>query len=148
MTPTDRRCFNPADGQPRPPRLYMTREHVDEALRRAATARAAWGASSFADRAAVLREAARLLRAERAALASLITLEMGKPIVEAESEIDKSAWNCEYVAEERADVAGRPGRGPPRRHPVTWRTGPWARFWLSCPGIFRCGRSSAAPYRH
>lgn len=94
-----RQCFNPANGQPRSTRPYITAEGIEEALVRADAARTEWGAASFADRAAVLREAARLLREQRAELSRTITLEMGKPIVEAEGEIDKSAWNCEYVAE-------------------------------------------------
>lgn len=95
---TDRRSFNPVDGLPRQAPAFMSRGDAQEALRRADQATRPWAAASFSERAAVLRETARLLRAERAALAQLITLEMGKPIVEAEGEIDKSAWNCEYVA--------------------------------------------------
>jgi acyl-CoA reductase-like NAD-dependent aldehyde dehydrogenase len=96
---TERQCFNPASGQIRAARPYMTAREAEAALARAEAARMGWSASSFADRAAVLREAARLLRQERASLAETITLEMGKPIAEAEAEIEKSAWNCEYVAQ-------------------------------------------------
>ena len=96
---TDRQCFNPASGQPRATHPYMTARDLETALARAEAARRQWSAASFADRAGVLLEAARLLRKERTGLAETITLEMGKPIAEAEAEIDKSAWNCEYVAQ-------------------------------------------------
>ena len=96
---TDRRCFDPTDGRPRPSPDLMTRRDIEDVLIRAERAAGPWGAAGFSERAQVLREVARLLRAERTGLAQLITLEMGKPIVEAEGEIDKSAWNCEYVAE-------------------------------------------------
>lgn len=96
---TGPRCFNPASGEPLAASPYMTARDVEAALASAEAARRGWAAASFADRAAVLREAARLLRESRAGLAEAITLEMGKPISEAEPEIDKSAWNCEYVAQ-------------------------------------------------
>lgn len=98
----DRHCFNPADGQPRATRPYLTTDAVEETLVRAKAANREWSAASYSDRGAVLREAARLLRLERPKLAETITLEMGKPIAEAEAEIDKSVWNCEYVAENAA----------------------------------------------
>jgi acyl-CoA reductase-like NAD-dependent aldehyde dehydrogenase len=95
----DRRCFNPADGQPRATRPYLAANDVEDALVRAEAARGSWGRAALSERAAVLRQAAALLREDRVVLSQSITLEMGKPITEAEGEIDKSAWNCEYVAE-------------------------------------------------
>jgi acyl-CoA reductase-like NAD-dependent aldehyde dehydrogenase len=95
-----RHCFNPADGQPRATRPFLSGQEVENALTRAEAARRPWGRASLGERAAVLREAARLLREDRAPLSQSITLEMGKPITEAEGEIDKSAWNCEYVADQ------------------------------------------------
>ena len=71
-------------------------------LEEAYDAAARWRATAFADRAALLRRAAEVLRAGAGRYASLITAEMGKPIVEAEAEIEKCAWNCDYYAEHAA----------------------------------------------
>ncbi|HZU06729.1 MAG TPA: NAD-dependent succinate-semialdehyde dehydrogenase [Chloroflexota bacterium] len=80
----------------------FTPAQIDAALAQAATAFQEWRRASFAERAALLRRAAERLRAEKARYAGLITDEMGKPIVEAEAEIEKCAWNCEYYAENGA----------------------------------------------
>src|SRR5262249_51140079 len=58
-----------------------------------------WRTRPFTERAACMREAARLLRARRAELARTMTLEMGKPITQGEAEADKCAWVCDYYAE-------------------------------------------------
>ena len=42
------------------------------------------------------------LRREREALARLVTAEMGKPLTEAEAEVDKCALSCEYFAHQAA----------------------------------------------
>ncbi len=76
-----------------------TPQQIDQALELAHRQFEAWRASSFGQRAAVLQAAARALRADKARWAGLITAEMGKPIVEAEAEIEKCAWNCDYYAE-------------------------------------------------
>ncbi|MEX2119575.1 MAG: NAD-dependent succinate-semialdehyde dehydrogenase [Pirellulales bacterium] len=78
-------------------------EHVDEAvderLRRAEQAFAAWRRTSFDERAELMTGVARLLRKQRPVYARLMTDEMGKPITAAEAEIDKCAWNCEFYAQ-------------------------------------------------
>ncbi|MEY2855089.1 MAG: hypothetical protein RL030_2221 [Pseudomonadota bacterium] len=58
-----------------------------------------WSRTPVRERAKVMQAIGQALRRERAALARLITLEMGKPITEAEAEVDKSAWACEHVAD-------------------------------------------------
>jgi succinate-semialdehyde dehydrogenase/glutarate-semialdehyde dehydrogenase len=72
---------------------------IDAALQQAHDAQRQWRLTSFGDRAAVLQATARILRGQKQRWASLATLEMGKPIVEAEAEIEKCAWNCDFYAE-------------------------------------------------
>lgn len=89
---------SPMTGEAVPAPAYQHEAEVDNLLHNATTAAEGWRTASFAQRARVLNAAATLLRQDKAALARAITLEMGKPILEAEAEIEKSAWNCEYVA--------------------------------------------------
>ncbi|MCA1184853.1 MULTISPECIES: NAD-dependent succinate-semialdehyde dehydrogenase [unclassified Saccharopolyspora] len=84
---------------------------VDAALAAAATAQRAWRRTPLAERTALLREIARVLRAGRERYARLITTEMGKPIAEAAAEVDKCALTCEHYAEHAAELlADRPVR--------------------------------------
>ncbi|GAB4295179.1 MAG: NAD-dependent succinate-semialdehyde dehydrogenase [Thiohalomonadaceae bacterium] len=72
---------------------------IEQALAEAARAAPAWAATPLAERCALMRRAAALLRERREALARTITLEMGKLRREALAEVDKSALGCEYYAE-------------------------------------------------
>jgi succinate-semialdehyde dehydrogenase/glutarate-semialdehyde dehydrogenase len=79
---------------------------VDQALQQAFDAQRRWRTTSFGDRAAALQATARVLRQQKARWAELLTAEMGKPIVEAEAEIDKCAWNCDFYAEHASEFLG------------------------------------------
>src|SRR5262249_42155173 len=72
---------------------------VEEALATASQAYRRWRTTSVTKRAGLLQQAATYLRAHKARLAGLITAEMGKPITEAEAEVEKCAWNCVFYAE-------------------------------------------------
>jgi succinate-semialdehyde dehydrogenase / glutarate-semialdehyde dehydrogenase len=93
---------NPATGEESPAPAVHTNAEVDALLEATHAASRAWGNQPIPVRASVLKAAAALLRQEREQLARTITLEMGKPLAESLAEIDKSAWNCEYVAEQAA----------------------------------------------
>jgi succinate-semialdehyde dehydrogenase / glutarate-semialdehyde dehydrogenase len=93
------RSVNPATGQELASYPEHTAEELDQALAAADAAQRAWAMTSFAERRRCLEAAARLLREGRDGYARLITREMGKPIAEAEAELDKCAWNCEFYAE-------------------------------------------------
>jgi len=77
----------------------MSTQEVDSALQQVHEAFPRWRKTSFEERSAGLRAVARVLREDKAHWAGLITAEMGKPIVEAEAEIEKCAWNCDFYAE-------------------------------------------------
>jgi len=72
---------------------------VDAALTAAADAQQAWRLVPVEERVQVLRNTAKVLREGKAEYARIITLEMGKPITEAEAEIEKCAATAEYYAE-------------------------------------------------
>ena len=74
-------------------------QQVESAVAEAAAANTAWQATTFAERARLLRHAAAELRKNNARYASIITLEMGKIAKEARSEIEKCASGCDFYAE-------------------------------------------------
>ncbi|MBZ5496704.1 MAG: NAD-dependent succinate-semialdehyde dehydrogenase [Acidobacteriia bacterium] len=76
-----------------------SKEDIDQALQDASQSFRSWRRTPFEERAALMRRAAAGLRGHGARLAALMTAEMGKPIVEAEAEVEKCAWNCDYYAE-------------------------------------------------
>ncbi|QDG88176.1 NAD-dependent succinate-semialdehyde dehydrogenase [Pseudarthrobacter sp. NIBRBAC000502770] len=81
--------------------LHSSRE-VDAALSDAAKAQSEWRNSEPAKRSQLLRSIASVLRADAARYAGLITEEMGKPITEAQAEIEKCAVTLDYYAENAA----------------------------------------------
>jgi succinate-semialdehyde dehydrogenase/glutarate-semialdehyde dehydrogenase len=76
---------------------------VDAAVDEVAAAQRAWRAMSVEQRAEPMRRAAALLRQRADRYGALLTAEMGKPIVEAEAEVNKSALACEHYAENAAE---------------------------------------------
>jgi succinate-semialdehyde dehydrogenase/glutarate-semialdehyde dehydrogenase len=90
---------NPTDGSLIREHAEAADDEVASALRGAARAFEAWRRTTFAERGAVLRRAAALLRERRSDLARLMALEMGKPVVQGRAEADKCAWVCEHYAD-------------------------------------------------
>ena len=90
--------INPATGESAGRFDSHTPHQVNDKLVKAVHAQEAWKRRPVAERAALLTALAAQLRKERAHYAGLITLEMGKPIVEAEAEIEKCAWTCDFYA--------------------------------------------------
>jgi succinate-semialdehyde dehydrogenase/glutarate-semialdehyde dehydrogenase len=73
-------------------------EEVDDAIRDVVEAQKRWQCTSFDERAALLQGLARALRAQGEELARLATREMGKPLREARTEIEKCAMVLEFYA--------------------------------------------------
>lgn len=59
-----------------------------------------WREWTYAQRAEVMLNAAKILKRNVEKYARTISLEMGKPINEARGEVNKCAWVCEYYAEQ------------------------------------------------
>jgi acyl-CoA reductase-like NAD-dependent aldehyde dehydrogenase len=91
--------INPATEE----RLASFEEHtwdqVDAALQRAYDLRYSWRDTDFDTRAARFTALASYLRDNKERLAELLTAEMGKPIVEAEAEVEKCATTADWFAE-------------------------------------------------
>ncbi|HEX7733447.1 MAG TPA: NAD-dependent succinate-semialdehyde dehydrogenase [Ktedonobacteraceae bacterium] len=91
--------INPATGEVLETFELYSQEQIDEILDQARRAFLSWRKTTFARRAEHLRRVARYLREHKTELGRLSVLEMGKSLVEAEAEMEKSAWGCEYYAE-------------------------------------------------
>jgi len=58
-----------------------------------------WKETSYSIKSNLLKKTAAILRNNKQRYSRLMALEMGKPIVQSEAEIEKCAWVCEYYAE-------------------------------------------------
>ncbi|MGH7545018.1 MAG: aldehyde dehydrogenase family protein [Gemmatimonadota bacterium] len=93
---------NPATGEMLERFAETPEAEIERTLESAASAFLDWSRRPLAERAKPVRAAVRLLRERRARYARAMTLEMGKPIVRAEAEVEKCAWVCEDYAERAA----------------------------------------------
>jgi len=90
---------NPATGEALEIYEETTPRELEQILARAHAVFLEWRTVPIADRAHRMRKAAELLRMRQTQYARTMTLEMGKPIVQAEAEVEKCASVCDYYAE-------------------------------------------------
>ncbi|HKX02565.1 MAG TPA: NAD-dependent succinate-semialdehyde dehydrogenase [Methylomirabilota bacterium] len=90
---------NPATGEVLETLEPTSPAQIDTILARAHAAFTEWRGEPFARRSALMRAAARELRARKDEYALTMTREMGKPIVQSEAEVEKCAGTCDYYAE-------------------------------------------------
>jgi succinate-semialdehyde dehydrogenase/glutarate-semialdehyde dehydrogenase len=91
--------IDPSTGQALADYAIHSHADIDAKLERAAATFRSWRNTPFEARAGLLRAVATELRARKLELATLATREMGKTLVEAEAEVEKSALGCDYYAE-------------------------------------------------
>lgn len=89
---------NPATGEPIAAYAGFDADAIELAVERAAAAGRSWRPVPARERAARAARLAVTLRERKEHLAGLIVAEMGKPVAEAEGEIEKSAATAEYYA--------------------------------------------------
>ena len=92
-------AVNPATGETLEAYSEMSGEEVEEILQAAHRAQRSWRITGFPERGRKLVRAAEILRERSEEFSRIMTREMGKPLKEARSEVEKCAWVCEYYAE-------------------------------------------------
>jgi succinate-semialdehyde dehydrogenase/glutarate-semialdehyde dehydrogenase len=76
-----------------------TEEELDTILDKSSTAFEKWCREPLSKRVELLKRAGQVLRDNVDEYAQMITAEMGKPISESKSEVNKCAWVCDYYAD-------------------------------------------------
>ncbi|QOH70644.1 NAD-dependent succinate-semialdehyde dehydrogenase [Pseudomonas putida] len=105
---------NPANGEILGTFAHANRVDLDEALHAAQAGFKAWQAISVFERSKIMRRAAGLMRERAEAIATLITIEEGKPLPEARMEVNGAADLVDWFAEEARRTYGQliPARAP------------------------------------
>ena len=108
---------NPADGEVIATLAEMGPKETEAAIDAAYQAQKAWAAKTGKERAVVLRKLYDLMVANVDDLATILTIEMGKPLAEAKGEILYGASYVEWFGEEAKRVYGDviPGHQPDKR---------------------------------
>ncbi|WP_028979590.1 NAD-dependent succinate-semialdehyde dehydrogenase [Sporocytophaga myxococcoides] len=93
------KSVNPFSGQLLKEYESYSDDKINEVLAFSEKAFKVWKGYSFEKRSSLFNKIAGKLREKKGYLSALMTSEMGKPIKEAEAEVEKCAWVCEYYAE-------------------------------------------------
>lgn len=93
------KSINPYNGAQVGLYTALTQEALVEKLNRSQVAFESWRKVPLTERCKFIKKAGQVLRDNVEAYAKMITLEMGKPISESRSEVNKCAWVCDYYAE-------------------------------------------------
>ena len=128
------RTINPATGELVKEFPEPSAADIDVALDAATRGFEQWRRVPIADRAALMQKAAAYLEEHATRLATLMALEMGKPIAEGEAEAKKCAWVCRYYAENAEAFLAPDPRGERRGRRRSSGTTRWARSSRSCRG--------------
>jgi succinate-semialdehyde dehydrogenase/glutarate-semialdehyde dehydrogenase len=98
--------LNPADGKPIASVPLLGPDEARTAILSASRALPGWRHTTALERSRLLRKWFELVRDHREDLATLITLENGKPLAEARAEVDYGAAYIEWFAEEAKRIDG------------------------------------------
>jgi len=97
------KTINPATGEELSRFPFLSPDDLRMHLEHAQQAFASWRTTPLEKRREAIGQIADLLLIEKATLSKTMTTEMGKPLVQAEGEIEKCAWLCRFYAQNAAD---------------------------------------------
>jgi succinate-semialdehyde dehydrogenase/glutarate-semialdehyde dehydrogenase len=140
---------NPATGEVVAEYESHDADDVEARVSRAAETFEAWRDRPMTERRERLSAAAEVLRENTDEYAETITTEMGKPVGQARSEVEKCAWVCEHYAERAGEylqdevLASEPGvRAKVSFEPLgpvlavmPWNFPFWQVFRFAAPGL-------------
>jgi succinate-semialdehyde dehydrogenase/glutarate-semialdehyde dehydrogenase len=151
-------AINPATGETLATYKEMPLDEVRNIIDKAHKAYLDWRRTSFRSRAALMRQAAQLLRSNAAEYAHLMAEEMGKPVRSGTAEVQKCALGCDYYAENAERFLGpEVVRTKARKSFVTfqplgvvlavmpWNFPFWQVFRFAAPGLMA---GNAAVLKH
>ena len=95
--------INPATGEVLKEYQQHSPQQVEKALIAAQKAFDSWRQLSYKERGAILKAAAKKVRGRAEALATLATREMGKPIAQSRTEVEKCAFTLDFYADNGAE---------------------------------------------
>ncbi|MFK8036917.1 MAG: NAD-dependent succinate-semialdehyde dehydrogenase [Crocinitomicaceae bacterium] len=93
------KSINPYNNQTVATFNSLTSDELNTKLEKSKTAYEKWRKVPLTDRTNLMVKAGQVLRDNLEEYALMITLEMGKPISESRTEVNKCAWVCDYYAE-------------------------------------------------
>ena len=93
------KSINPATEEVIKSYKIMESSEVNSVINSVSDAFKKWRKTDFSLRSKLMQKAADVLRDQKEEYSKLMTEEMGKPINQSRAEVEKSAWVCEYYAE-------------------------------------------------
>lgn len=93
------KSINPYTGETIKEYQEMSLEEIDQIIQKAQETFLKWRKVSFEDKSELMKKAAKVLRENSKKYGKIMAEEMGKPIKDGISEINKCAWVCEYYAD-------------------------------------------------
>lgn len=96
------KTVNPYDGKEIAIYREFSESEIFAKVEKADSAFKSWRKVPVEERANLIAKAGQVLRENVEEYARMITLEMGKPIIEARGEVNKCAWVCDFYAENSA----------------------------------------------
>ena len=141
-------AINPATGETIATYDEMSPEQLELTVGQVHEAFLHWRQTDFSKRATMMNNAAKVLREQKETYARIMTVEMGKPIKDARSEVEKCSWVCEYFAEnserflQRDEIETDAGRNYVTFQPLgvvlavmPWNYPFWQVFRFAAPGL-------------
>ncbi|MGE5680148.1 MAG: NAD-dependent succinate-semialdehyde dehydrogenase [Bacillota bacterium] len=98
------KSINPATGEVIKVLDELTQDQVYAEIDKTYAAFQNWKLTSYNERKVKMLKASKILKDEKINYAKILTLEMGKPIKQAVSEVEKCSWVCEFYAENTEEI--------------------------------------------